>query len=56
MVNAVTPLEQQLLALFPGEDIRVTLHRRLVILSGRVGNAVHLRAAEIAQASAPSSR
>jgi pilus assembly protein CpaC len=54
VVNAVTPLEQTLLALFPGEDIRVTYTEGSVILSGRVSsNAVHLRAAEVAQASAP---
>jgi pilus assembly protein CpaC len=54
IVNAVTPLEQTLLALFPGEDIRVTYTEGSVILSGRVSsNAVHLRAAEVAQASAP---
>ena len=54
IVNAVTPLEQTLLGLFPGEDIRVTYTEGSVILSGRVSsNAVHLRAAEVAQASAP---
>ncbi|HYN08003.1 MAG TPA: pilus assembly protein N-terminal domain-containing protein [Vicinamibacterales bacterium] len=54
VVNAVTPLEQTLLALFPGEDIRVTYTEGSMILSGRVSsNAVHLRAAEVAQASAP---
>ncbi|MGE5834855.1 MAG: type II and III secretion system protein family protein [Acidobacteriota bacterium] len=54
IVNAVTPLEQTLLALFPGEDIRVTYTEGSVILSGRVSsNTVHLRAAEVAQASAP---
>jgi pilus assembly protein CpaC len=54
IVNAVTPLEQTLLSLFPGEDIRVTYTEGSVILSGRVSsNAVHLRAAEVAQASAP---
>jgi pilus assembly protein CpaC len=54
VVNAVTPLEQTLLALFPGEDIRITYTEGSVILSGRVSsNAVHLRAAEVAQASAP---
>jgi pilus assembly protein CpaC len=54
IVNAVTPLEQTLLGLCPGEDIRVTYTEGSVILSGRVSsNAVHLRAAEVAQASAP---
>jgi pilus assembly protein CpaC len=49
---AVTTLQQQLLALFPGEDIRVSATDEAIILSGSVsGNPVSLRAAEIAQAS-----
>jgi pilus assembly protein CpaC len=50
----VTNLEQQLHALFPGEDIRVNATAESVILSGRVSsNQVMLRVGEIAQASAP---
>jgi pilus assembly protein CpaC len=49
----VSTLEQRLLALFPGEDIRVTTNGDAVILSGRVSsNQVALRAAEIATATA----
>jgi pilus assembly protein CpaC len=49
---AVSTLEQQLHALFPGEDIRVSATDGAVILSGRVSsNAVMLRVGEIAQAS-----
>jgi pilus assembly protein CpaC len=48
----VTRLQQQLQALFPGEDINVGATDEAVILSGSVSsNAVSLRAAEIAQAS-----
>jgi len=48
----ITNLEQQLQALFPGEDIRVNVTDEALILSGRVSsNEVMLRAAEIAQAS-----
>ena len=49
----VSTLEQRLQALFPGEDIRVTVTGDAVILSGRVSsNDVSLRAAEIAEATA----
>jgi pilus assembly protein CpaC len=49
---AVTTLQQQLLVLFPTEDIRVNATDEAIILSGTVsGNPVSLRAAEIAQAS-----
>lgn len=48
----VTNLEQQLQALFPGEDIRVNVSNQAIILSGSVSNNnVMLRAGEIAQAS-----
>jgi len=47
----VSPLQQQLQALFPGEDINVTTNDEAVTLSGRVSsNAIMLRAGEIAQA------
>ncbi len=49
---AITTLQQQLRALFPGEDIRVSATDEAIILSGPVSNnGVSLRAAEIAQAS-----
>ena len=49
---AVSTIEQQLHALFPGEDIRVSATDGAIILSGRVSsNAVMLRVGEIAQAS-----
>jgi pilus assembly protein CpaC len=49
---AITTLQQQLRALFPGEDIAVSATDEAIILSGAVsGNNVSLRAAEIAQAS-----
>jgi pilus assembly protein CpaC len=49
----VSTLEQRLQALFPTEDIRVTVAGEAVILSGRVSsNDVSLRAAEIAEATA----
>jgi pilus assembly protein CpaC len=48
----VTNLEQQLLALFPGEEIRVNLTDEAIILSGQASsNQVMLRAGEIAQGS-----
>jgi pilus assembly protein CpaC len=51
---AVTTLEQQVHALFPGEDITVSLTDGAVILSGRVSsNEVMLRAGEIAVAALP---
>jgi len=49
---AVANLQQQLQALFPGEDIQVSVSEDATILSGQVSNTnVMLRAAEIAQAS-----
>ena len=49
---AITTLQQQLRALFPGEDITVSATDEAIILSGAVSNnTVSLRAAEIAQAS-----
>jgi len=49
---AITTLQQQLRALFPGEDITVSATDEAIILSGAVSsNAVSLRAAEIASAS-----
>ena len=49
---AITTLQQQLRALFPGEDVRVSATDEAIILSGAVStNNVSLRAAEIAQAS-----
>ena len=48
---AITTLQQQLRALFPGEDVRVSATDEAIILSGAVSNNnVSLRAAEIAQA------
>jgi pilus assembly protein CpaC len=48
---AITTLQQQLRALFPGEDIAVSATDEAIILSGAVSsNTVSLRAAEIAQA------
>ena len=45
----VIALQQQLRALFPGEDIRVSATDEAIILSGAVSsNGVSLRAAEIA--------
>jgi pilus assembly protein CpaC len=53
----VSTLEQRLQALFPTEDIRVTVAGEAVILSGRVSsNDVSLRAAEIAEATASKSK
>jgi pilus assembly protein CpaC len=49
----VSALQQQLQALFPGEDIKVDSSEDAVILSGRVSStAVMLKAGEIAKASA----
>ena len=49
---AITTLQQQLRALFPGEDVTVSATDEAIILSGAVSsNTVALRAAEIAQAS-----
>jgi len=48
----VATLQQQLQALFPGEDIQVNISESATVLSGQVSNTnVMLRAAEIAQAS-----
>ena len=48
---AITTLQQQLRALFPGEDVAVSATDEAIILSGAVSsNAVSLRAAEIAAA------
>lgn len=45
----VTAIEQRLRALFPGEDIVVSVHDEALILSGQVSsNQISLRAAEIA--------
>jgi pilus assembly protein CpaC len=47
----VSTLQQRFLALFPGEEIRVSANGDAVILSGRVSsNDISLRAAEIARA------
>jgi pilus assembly protein CpaC len=47
----VSTLEQRLQALFPGEDLHVTVNDEAIILSGRASsNAVALRVAEIAEA------
>jgi pilus assembly protein CpaC len=47
----VSPLEQRLQALFPGEDIHVSVNDDATILSGHASsNQVALRAAEIAKA------
>lgn len=51
--QGVTGLQQQLRALFSGEDIHVSASDEAIILSGQVSsNRVVLRAGEIAQASA----
>ena len=50
---AITTLEQQLQALFPGEDIVVSVSDEAIVLSGQVSSTnVMLRAAEIATLSA----
>jgi pilus assembly protein CpaC len=50
-------LQRQLQALFPTEDIRVTVSDEALVLSGQVSeNAISLRAAEIAQASSSKSK
>lgn len=52
----VSILQQQIQALFPGEDIRVSLNDESVILSGLVSsNVVSLRVAEIAEATSQKS-
>jgi pilus assembly protein CpaC len=54
---AITGLEQQLQALFPGEDISVSVSDEALVLSGHVSSTtVMLRAAEIATASASKSK
>jgi pilus assembly protein CpaC len=54
---AITALEQQLQALFPGEDIGVAVNEEAIVLSGHVSSTnVMLRAAEIATASASKSK
>ena len=54
---AVTALEQQLQALFPGEDISVGVSEEAIVLSGHVSStSVMLRAGEIATASASKSK
>ncbi len=53
----VTTLEQQLRALFPGEDVTVSTSEGATILSGRVSSTnVMLRMGEIAAASIPKSQ
>jgi pilus assembly protein CpaC len=53
----VTNLQQQLQALFPGEDIRVNASPEAIILSGQVSsNPIMLRAGEIAQATSAKAR
>jgi pilus assembly protein CpaC len=50
----IAALEQQLRQLFPGEQIQVAINADAIVLSGRASStAVMLRAAEVAQASAP---
>jgi pilus assembly protein CpaC len=50
----VAPLEQQLRALFPGEDVTVSTSEGATVLSGRVSSTnVMLRMGEIAAASIP---
>jgi pilus assembly protein CpaC len=50
----VTPIEQQLRSLFPGEDVTVSTSEGATILSGRVSSTnVMLRMGEIAAASIP---
>ena len=54
---AITGLEQQLQALFPGEDISVGVSEEAIVLSGHVSStSIMLRAAEIATASASKSK
>jgi pilus assembly protein CpaC len=53
----IAPLEQQLRALFPGEDVTVSTSEGATILSGRVSSTnVMLRMGEIAAASIPKSQ
>jgi pilus assembly protein CpaC len=54
---AVTTLEQQLQALFPGEDIAVGVSDEAIVLSGHVSStSIMLRAGEIATASTSKSK
>jgi pilus assembly protein CpaC len=54
---AITTLEQHLQALFPGEDIAVSVSEEAIILSGHVSSTdVMLRAAEIATATSSKAR
>ena len=54
---SITTLEQQLQALFPGEDISVSVSEEAIVLSGHVSSTnVMLRAAEIATASTSKSK
>ena len=53
----ISTLEQQLQALFPGEDIRLSYSNEALVLSGQVSNTdVMLRAGEIATASSSDTR
>ena len=53
----VSTLEQRLQALFPGEELHVSVNDEAIILSGRVSNNnVSLRAAEIAAATTSKAR
>jgi pilus assembly protein CpaC len=53
----ISTLQQRLQVLFPGEDMSVSANGEAIILSGRASsNAVALRAAEIAAATAPKSK
>lgn len=57
VAQEITNLQQQLQALFPGEDIRVNASADAIILSGQVSsNPVMLRAGEIAQATSAKAR
>jgi pilus assembly protein CpaC len=57
VAQEVSNLQQQLQALFPGEDIQVNGADGAIILSGRVSsNPVMLRAGEIAQATSATAR
>jgi pilus assembly protein CpaC len=54
---AITTLEQQLQALFPGEDIKVNVSEEALVLAGTVSSTnVMLRAGEIATASSTKSK
>jgi len=52
----ISPLEQQLHQLFPGEDVTVTSTADAIVLSGKVSNTqMMLRIGEVATATAPKS-